>query len=78
METLQGYKTENAGRDGINRWVGEVENIDDPSELGRVKVRIIGWYTGNKSNKGADAYTKTLPTENLPWATVLLLSLIHI
>ena len=72
METLQGYKTDFAGRDGFIWWVGEVENIDDPSQLGRVKVRIIGWYTGNKSNKGADAYTKTLPTENLPWATVLL------
>lgn len=72
MEGLQGYKTDFAGRDGFVWWIGEVENIDDPSQLGRVKVRIIGWYTGNKSNEGADSYTKTLPTENLPWATVLL------
>lgn len=72
MEGLQGYRTDFAGRDGFVWWVGEVENIDDPSQLGRVKVRIVGWYTGNKSNKGADSYTKTLPTENLPWATVLL------
>ena len=72
MEGLQGYRTDFAGRDGFVWWIGEVENIDDPSDLGRVKVRIVGWYTGNKSNKGADSYTKTLPTENLPWATVLL------
>ncbi len=72
MEGLQGYRTDFAGRDGFVWWIGEVENIDDPSQLGRVKVRIIGWYTGNKTNEGADSYTKTLPTENLPWATVLL------
>lgn len=72
MEGLQGYKTDFAGRDGFVWWVGEVEDNKDPSQLGRVKVRIVGWYTGNKSNKGADSYTKTLPTENLPWATVLL------
>tara|TARA_B100001996_G_scaffold137979_2_gene104980 strand:+ start:3481 stop:6261 length:2781 start_codon:yes stop_codon:yes gene_type:complete len=72
MEGFQGYKTDFAGRDGFTWWVGEVENIDDPSDLGRVKVRIIGWYTGANSNNGADSYTKTLPTENLPWATVLL------
>ena len=72
MEGFQGYKSDFAGRDGFVWWIGEVENIDDPSQLGRVKVRIIGWYTGNKTNEGADSYTKTLPTENLPWATVLL------
>lgn len=72
MEGLQGYKTDFAGRDGFVWWIGEVENIDDPSQLGRVKVRIIGWYTGNKGNEGANSYIKALPTENLPWATVLL------
>jgi len=72
MEGFQGYKTDFAGRDGFTWWIGEVENIDDPSHLGRIKVRIIGWYTGSNSNNGADSYTKTLPTDNLPWATVLL------
>ena len=34
------------GRDGFTWWVGEVEDIEDPQNLGRTKVRIIGWYTG--------------------------------
>lgn len=61
--------TDFLGKDGYTWWVGEVEKVDDPSELGRVKVRILGWYTGSKSK---EAYTKDVPTEILPWATVLL------
>ena len=61
--------TDFLGKDGYTWWVGEVEEIDDPSQLGRVKVRILGWYTGSKSK---EAYTKDVPTEILPWATVLL------
>ena len=34
MEGLQGYRTDFAGRDGFVWWIGEVENIDDPSQLG--------------------------------------------
>ena len=57
------------GRDGYTWWIGEVENIKDPSEIGRVQVRILGWYTGHKAKQ---AYTKELPTKVLPWAQVLL------
>ena len=58
-----------AGKDGYTWWVGEVENVDDPAGLGRVKVRILGWYTGHQTKED---YTKTVPTSTLPWATVLL------
>ena len=57
------------GRDGYTWWIGEVENIKDPSEIGRVQVRILGWYTGHKAKQ---AYTKEMPTKVLPWAQVLL------
>lgn len=57
------------GRDGYTWWVGEVESNKDPSELGRVKVRILGWYTGSYDK---EAYTKEVPTASLPWASVLL------
>ena len=68
-----GGKTDFAGRDGFNWWVGEVEDILDPSQLGRVKVRIIGWYTSNKTDENGDAaHWNELPTDILPWATVLL------
>ena len=49
------------GRDGFTWWVGEVEDIEDPQNLGRTKVRIIGWYTG----AGEVAYTKEMPTQML-------------
>ena len=57
------------GRDGYTWWVGEVESNKDPSQLGRVRVRVLGWYTGS-NNK--ETYTKDLPTAALPWASVLL------
>tara|TARA_B100000700_G_scaffold326544_1_gene438407 strand:+ start:2447 stop:5197 length:2751 start_codon:yes stop_codon:yes gene_type:complete len=64
-----GVRTDYLGRDTFTWWVGEVEEIRDPSELGRIKVRILGWYTGNSEGK---AYLKEVPPEILPWATVLL------
>jgi hypothetical protein len=62
-------RTDYLGRDGYTWWVGEVEDNKDPSQLGRVKVRILGWYTGHKDK---EAYTKIIPTKILPWANVLL------
>ena len=44
-------------------FTGIVENITDPENLNRVKVRCLGYHTTNK---------KDLPTENLPWATVIM------
>lgn len=62
-------RTDYLGRDGYTWWVGEVEDNKDPSHLGRVKVRILGWYTGHKDK---EAYTKIIPTKILPWANCLL------
>jgi hypothetical protein len=55
-----------AGKDGFLWWVGEVEDHEDPLELGRVKARILNYYT-NPTGESA----QKLPTENLPWASVL-------
>ena len=62
-------RTDVLGRDGYTWWVGEVEDNNDPSKLGRVRVRILGWYTGHKSKED---YIKEVPTKVLPWANVLL------
>lgn len=43
--------------------VGVVEDIEDPAQLGRLKVRIFQIHSDNKAE---------LPTEDLPWAQVLL------
>lgn len=40
---------------------GVVEDIMDPLKLGRVKVRVFGLHTDDKT---------LIPTETLPWATV--------
>ena len=52
-----------AGKNGFIWWVGIVEDRGDPLKVGRVRVRIIGWHTDNKSE---------LPTDKLPWAQILL------
>jgi hypothetical protein len=40
---------------------GIVEDTNDPRKFGRVRVRVVGVHTDNKS---------LLPTEDLPWSTV--------
>tara|TARA_B100000035_G_scaffold264065_1_gene235986 strand:- start:5419 stop:6489 length:1071 start_codon:yes stop_codon:yes gene_type:complete len=48
-----------AGRDGFIWWVGVVEDRGDPMALGRVRVRVFGYHTEDKTK---------LPTGDLPWA----------
>ena len=70
MNTIDGIINEPTvnfvGKDGFFWWVGEVEDNEDPMELGRVRVRVLGYYTNVRGGTTAD-----LPTEHLPWATVL-------
>ena len=70
MKLVDGIQNENSsgfvGKDGFFWWVGEVEDNEDPMELGRVKVRVLGYYTNLQGGTIAD-----LPTHALPWATVL-------
>jgi len=51
------------GKDGYVWWNGVVEDRNDPLMIGRCKVRILGWHTADKAE---------LPTDNLPWAQVLM------
>jgi hypothetical protein len=48
-----------AGRDGFVWWFGVVEDRSDPKSLGRVRVRVFGYHTDDKTK---------LPTYDLPWA----------
>ena len=54
------------GKDGFYWWIGEVEDHEDPLNLGRVRCRVLNYYT-NPEFGSPDA----LPTDELPWATVL-------
>jgi len=47
------------GQSGFIWWFGVVEDINDPLKLGRVRVRVIGYHTPDKSIIG---------TADLPWA----------
>lgn len=57
------YNKNFAGRNGYIWWTGVVEDRKDPLKTGRVRVRIIGWHPEKLTE---------LPTEQLPWAIVLL------
>ena len=50
------------GLDGFVWFIGVVEDRNDPSKLGRVKVRCASFHTDNLVD---------LPTADLPWATVM-------
>lgn len=52
------------GLDRFVWWHGVVEDINDPQKIGRVRVRVLGWHTDNKTEYG-------IPTSDLPWAMVL-------
>jgi hypothetical protein len=51
------------GQDGFIWFTAVVEDRQDPSKLGRVRVRCLGYHTEDKT---------VLPTSDLPWAHVLL------
>lgn len=50
------------GKKGFIWWIGVVEDIDDPLQLGSARVRIIGVHSDD---------VILVPTENLPWAQQL-------
>jgi len=47
------------GKDGFVWWIGVVESRADPLSIGRVRVRVYGYHTEDKTK---------LPTIDLPWA----------
>ncbi len=50
------------GQDGFEWFVGVVEDRNDPSTLGRVRVRCLGYHSSSVVD---------LPTTDLPWAHVM-------
>ena len=50
------------GQDGFVWFTGVVEDRNDPSQLGRVRVRCLGYHTESLED---------LPTAGLPWAHVM-------
>ncbi len=54
--------TQRLGNDGFVWFYGVVEDIEDPHQLGRMRVRVLGDHTQSKKN---------IPTEDLPWAYLI-------
>ena len=48
-------------------FTGVIEDINDPTEMGRVRVRCFGYHTPEKDMKLGG-----IPTEALPWSHVML------
>lgn len=48
---------------GFNWFTGVIEDINDPEEMGRYRVRCFGYHTDNIFD---------LPTEDLPWSHVMM------
>lgn len=61
MQLIPGIGNKNSF---LQAFVGAVEDIHDPLQLGRVRVRVFGLHGGD-TDQGA------IPTEDLPWALVL-------
>lgn len=51
------------GKNGLQWWVGVVEDNKDPLRVYRCRVRIFGWHTEDKN---------LIPSEDLPWAQASL------
>ena len=47
------------GQDGGGFWIGQVEEIDEPKQSNRFRVRIVSVHSSD---------CKAVPTEDLPWA----------
>ena len=51
------------GQDGVNWFVGVVEDRNDPEQAGRVRVRCLGYHSAD---------IQKIPLESLPWASVMM------
>jgi hypothetical protein len=56
------------GEEGFRWFFGVVEDRDDPKKIGRVRVRI---YNVHPFTTGGAPDLVNVPTEHLPWATVI-------
>lgn len=48
---------------GASHWFGVCEARNDPAMMGRIRVRIFGYHSPDRTE---------IPTETLPWASIML------
>ena len=67
-EPLSSARPDFFGKDSTVFFIGQVEDVNDPTHSGRVKVRCVGWHPKNRKNTSGN--DDNLSTEDLPWARV--------
>lgn len=65
-EPLAAARPDFFGKDSFTPFIGVVEDVNDPTHSGRVKIRCIGWHPRDRDSGSEDS----LKTEDLPWARV--------
>ncbi len=60
------YKNNNFLSGNFHWFTGVVEDIYDPYEMGRIKVRCFGYHTEDLNRQSG------IPTQKLPWAHVMM------
>lgn len=60
--------THTMGEEGFRWFIGKVEDREDPKKIGRLRVRI---YNVHPFTSSGDPDIVNVPTEHLPWATVI-------
>lgn len=73
-ELLNAARPDFFGKDSFTPFFGQIEDVNDPNQSGRVKVRCIGWHPFNRgessSGEGSGTAEESLSTDDLPWARV--------
>lgn len=67
-EPLSAGRPDFFGKDSFTPFIGQVEDVNDPTHSGRVKVRCVGWHP--RERKKTQGNDDSLPTDDLPWARV--------
>ena len=69
-EFLEAQNPLNFGKDSFCPFIGQVEDVNDPVQTNRVKVRIVGVHPFNRKNTSGN--DDNLSTDDLPWAKCLM------
>ena len=64
------YTNNNFTSRAFHWFTGVVEDINDPQQMGRVRVRCFGYHTENKDDPREGGVG--IPTRDLPWAHVMM------
>ena len=67
-EPLAAGRPDFFGKDSFTPFIGQVEDVNDPTHSGRVKVRCVGWHPMERNAAGGQ--DDALSTDDLPWARV--------